>query len=185
MNWLLAIASVVVSTNFYGVAVCVLPDSVQQIKTLNSYGEACESEVSGIRTGEAIETLQKRSLSTFLYANEISEQGSVYTFSALNLLGLEHLRSELDGWGLVDIDWALNAQRGTVDATLRRCRGGYCNKAELSMFRNYPKVVSTTGLSRFFGEAANIGSPKAVLNRNLDETLVRSAIKKLALTDVF
>ena len=96
-----------------------------------------------------------------------------------------HVRSEPGDWGLVEIAWALNPEGEIVDYTFQRCRGGYCAEAESPEYREYFKGLSTAGLSQLFNAAGEVVSPKAVLNQNLYQTMVLSAVKTLVLTDAF
>ena len=185
MKWLLIIASVLLSTNAYGVAFCALRDPVAQIKTLYPNYVAYESEVRNIKASQANERLSKTGLPVFLHAKEIGKHTLFYIRDAQDLVGLVHVRSEPGDWGLVEIAWALNPEGEIVDYTFQRCRGGFCAEAEEPEFREYFKGLSTAGLSQFFNKTGEIVPPKAVLNQNLYETMVLSAVKTLVLTDAF
>ena len=185
MKWLLLLTTMLLSVEAYGVAFCALRDPVQQIKTLYPNYVAYESEVRNIKAAQANARLSETGLPVFLHAKEIGKHTLFYILGQQDLLGFVHVRSEPGDWGLVEIAWALNPQGEIVDYTFQRCRGGYCAEAESRVFRDYFKGLSTAGLSEFFNEAGEIVPPKAVLNQNLYQTMVLSAIKTLVLTDAF
>ena len=185
MKWTLLIIGLLISVESYGVAFCALRDPVQQINALFPGYTDYESEVKSITASTANAFLEKQGVPVTLHAKEIGKHTLFYIRDTSALIGMVHVRSEPGNWGLVEIAWSLTTDGKIQDYRFQRCRGGFCADAESEAFRDRFKGLAISDLAQLFNAQGDVKPLDLPVGQQLWETMVRSAVKTLVLTEAF
>lgn len=185
MRGLIFIVGILFSVESFGVAFCALRDPIQQINALFPGYSDYESEVKSINASTANAFLAQRNVPVTLHAKEIGKHTLFYVRDAVDLIGMVHVRSEPGNWGLVEIAWSLTIDGKIKDYRFQRCRGGFCSDAESEDFRARFRGLAIDDLPQLFDPDGDIKPVDLQSGQQLWETMVRSAVKTLVLTEAF
>ena len=185
MRGLILVLGVFFAFESFAVAFCALRDPIQQINALFPGYSDYESEVKSINASTANAFLAEQGVPVTLHAKEIGKHTLFYVRDDAQLMGMVHVRSEPGNWGLVEIAWSLSADGKIKDYRFQRCRGGFCSDAESESFRARFKGLSVADLAELFDDKGDIRPVDLASGQELWETMVRSAVKTLVLTEAF
>ena len=121
-----------------------------------------------------------------IHFNELGNHAVYAALRGRRPLGLIHARTEEGKWGLIEIEWALDLDLVIRDFKLHRCRSRYREAVEQSEFAKSLIGRDVRQLSRLIDDKGRV-NPKAGAippgGERLAETVIKSAIKTLILTD--
>jgi hypothetical protein len=119
-----------------------------------------------------------------LHPRELGQHTLYVAVKERTPIGLVHVRSEMSDWGLVEVAWALDLSLRVMDFRFQRCRGAACERAERDVLLR--QALRGRGLDdlRAMLKAEGPSVIRSSVDPMMLDTLLRSAIKTIAVTEV-
>ena len=185
IRMLVALVTLLLTTEVFAVAFCSLRDPVQQIQTMYPGFTGYTSEVRELKPSVAKSFIDRSGLPISVHAKEIGKHTLFYVQEGSSTTGLVHVRSEPGRWGLVEIAWSLDINGDIKDFMFQRCRGGDCKNAETQAVKDQFKGLNVQSIGELFNDDGSVITPQLPIKGAFFEILVRSAAKTLILTQAF
>ena len=167
-----------------GTPFCALRDPSSQIFQMNPHATAYRSIIKKIDLSVRRRVMERVGFD--LHARELGQHTLYVALNRKEPIGLVHVRSELSDWGLVEVAWALDLDLRIVDFRFQRCRGPACDSAEHD--ESLGQSLRGQGLedlrARLGRRATSAAKEPGSDAAKMLETLVRSALKTIAVTEV-
>lgn len=185
IRMLVALVTLLLTTEVFAVAFCSLRDPVQQIQTMYPGFTGYTSEVRELKPSVAKAFIDRSGLPISVHAKEIGKHTLFYVQEGPITAGLVHVRSEPGRWGLIEIAWSLDINGDIKDFMFQRCRGGDCKNAETQAVKDQFKGLNVQSIGELFNDDGSVITPRLPIQGAFFEILVKSAAKTLILTQAF
>jgi hypothetical protein len=167
-------------------AFCSLRDPVSAIQMLYDEGYEYRSLVTTVTEEDRLSV--KATLPFTLHQSEVGRHTLYVLYKDEKHDGFLQARSEWAKWGLVEIAWAINADRSLKGFYFQRCRSPECND---NVVQSINEQISNKTFQQLKGLLSNDGeqlSPAGVKSFPIAPSIalltLRSALKTLAITDI-
>ncbi len=182
----LATVVLFVSSNPSWAAFCSLRDPILAIQHLYPNYNRYRSIVRPI--DREVRNRVSQRLPFTLHYNEIGKHTLYLISENDSALGFVQARSELSDWGLIEIAWAITPELTIKGLDFQRCRSPQCNDDVKSQIQSAIGGMSFQDLVQLINADGSdlTDNAKSLFpqNRRLHLTIVRSALKTLAVTEL-
>ncbi|MFT2089358.1 hypothetical protein [Paraglaciecola sp. 2405UD69-4] len=167
-------------------AFCSLRDPVSAIQMLYNQNYEYRSLVTTITEEDRISV--KANLPFTLHQGEVGKHTLYVIYKDGEHDGFLQARSEWAKWGLIEIAWAINADKTLRGFYFQRCRSPECNDSVVQSIEKQIKNKTFNQLKPFLssdGESLSAAGKKAFPTAQTIALLtLRSALKTLAITNI-
>ena len=161
-------------------AFCALRDPVRRVYEMFPEATSYRTVTSTVRPEHRQTLIQD--LPFAHHFNEFGRHSLYVVMQDGKPLGLIHVRTERGRWGLVEICWALDFDLNILGFDFQRCRDPQCSSLREGPFEDLI-VDSDFDTLRSALETGHVLESLPESQRVLGETVVRSGLKTIALTD--
>jgi len=174
------------ATSHAHAAFCSLRDPVSAIQMLYDEGYQYRSLVTTVTEEDRLSV--KAKLPFTLHQSEVGKHTLYVLYKDDKLDGFLQARSEWAKWGLVEIAWAINADRSLKGFYFQRCRSPQCNDNVVQSINAQIQNKTFEQLKAFISYDGEQLSPEGIKAFSIAPSIalltLRSALKTLAITDI-
>ncbi len=166
-------------------AYCALRDPVRQISELFPSSQY-KSHVGVVSPSARTQVADR--LPFTIHFNELGQHTLYAVERQGQTVGFIHVRPEITRWGLMEITWALDAERKVIDFAFQRCRNRRRALLESSAFKSQLQGKNFAEVRQLLNKDGSDLSSSSVKveaqDREFATAVIRCALKTLALTDI-
>lgn len=176
----------ILTTSHAQAAFCSLRDPVSAIQMLYDDGYQYRSLVTTVTEEDRLSV--KAKLPFTLHQSEVGKHTLYVLYKDEKHDGFLQARSEWAKWGLVEIAWAINADRSLKGFYFQRCRSPQCNDNVVQSINEQIRNKTFEQLKRLLSDdgekLSSEGSKAFSIAPSIALLTLRSALKTLAITDI-
>jgi len=167
-------------------AFCSLRDPVAAIQILYDEGHQYRSLVATVTEEDRLAV--KSQLPFTIHQSEVGRHTLYVIYEDDHHVGFLQARSEWAKWGLIEIAWAINADKSLKGFYFQRCRSPQCNETVIQSINKQLQNKSLAELKLLLSDDGKSFSPAGELAFTKAPSLallaLQSALKTLVITDI-